>query len=301
MILTACSFSSNQIGPFTKSNFVSESEKKRVEKYFSSFTNWTFEDSIKVSFDVTKEANYHNIITISFSMPTDTIETQINRQGALLDPDDNIFIDVNKNTAFILWLSEPYYNSQNIDARHRFELYLKSVNIYNGKELFKKKIYSTKCCIDRVSMIYNPFTSSILISYNDFSKNDSKYLMYGFIRINGDGLPSNNFEPAEINNQDKSEKRFPHFIIDGQNIYLYHSSGDRWGFFEHSGKAEIGISNINKSNIPINYRLLVDSSSIETKLLLQNDTLYYRVRIENKDKPDEMRIKWTTIDNLEKF
>ena len=300
-IFAACNLPSGQSRVHTKSDFVSDTMSKSLQGFFTPFRYLTFQDSIKVDFNVVKSEDFNNIIEISFTTPPETIQTKLKRQGGMLHPEENIFVDINKNTAFILWISEPFYNPQGTDPRHGYELFLKGVNLANGQEIFEKKIYSTKCCVDRVSMIYNPSTSSVLIAYNDFSRDDSRYLMYGFIKINENRLPENNFQPVEIITEDNSEKAFPHFIIAGQRIYLYHSAGDRWGFSEHTGKAQIGISDIDKSNIPTNYRILSDSSEIETKLLLQNDTLYYRVRVENENQPDEMRIKRTSINNLEKY
>jgi hypothetical protein len=311
--LTACGFNT-QTRSFTNSSFLSENEQNIMMPYFSNIKQLVFNDSIRVNFDVTTSnidylPNDDYFIEISFVTPNNTIKNNLNYRGFIyysptdstyMFIEDEILIDVYNNTAFIAWVSKTEPNFET-GTESNYELFLKSIDLMSGKEYFNKKIYSKKFGIDRVSMIYNPFTSSVLFAYSDYSKSNSNHLMYGFVKINENNLPENEFNPIGINRQDEWDKNEPQFLIDKQFVYLYHSTGDNWGLFAHTGKTQIGISKINERNIPVDYRIIADSLEIATKLILHNDTLYYRVRCTKENNPDEMKIKKTTIYELEKF
>ena len=86
------------------------------------------------------------------------------------------------------------------------------------------------------------------------------------------------------------------FIINDKSLFLYHTSGDRWGSFEHSGKQKIGISKISKNNQPIEYKIISDSFPIDENLILIGDTIFYR--LENTSFYDQMIIKKISINDL---
>jgi hypothetical protein len=182
----------------------------------------------------------------------------------------NADIDIYDSKAFVCWVSS------NSDNNKPSEIWVKIVNLKTNKVEFKNKVYTQKWGIERVSICFNPFNNAIHISYNDFSKQDDKYLYFGTLK--SENLNDNKFQlfPTSILNQDKSEKRYPKFIRTNNNIFLYNTTGDTWGFFAHTGKQGIGISKIDKSNNPIQYRVLSDSNTINEEIIISKDTIFYQ-------------------------
>ena len=181
-----------------------------------------------------------------------------------------ISIDIYKEFAYLAWISE------NSEKGILSELHFKVINLKTRKSGFETVLYSQKWGIDRLSLIFNPFTNSILISYNDLSKPDSKYLYMGSFAIKDLSKSSTEFEPIPILSQDDSEKRFPKFIRTSTAVYLYHTSGDTWGMMAHRGQQGIGISVIDKDNLPSDYRTLSDKNTINEEILIIKDTVYYQ-------------------------
>lgn len=181
-----------------------------------------------------------------------------------------ISIDIYKEFAYLAWVSN------NSEKGIPSELHFKVINLKTRKSEFEKVLHVQKWGIDRLSLIFNPFTNSILISYNDLSKPDSKYLYMGSFATK-DLLKSRiEFEPMPILTQDDSEKRYPKFIRTDKGIYLYHTSGDTWGMMAHRGQQGIGISVIDKDNLPSDYRTLSDKNTINEEILIINDSVYYQ-------------------------
>ena len=288
-------------GKLSNSFLVTGQKADDISNILNSDTTFFSADDTKIVTNLIKNEGYNNTIEISFITNADTIKDQIERIGSLLSINERIYIDIYQGTAYIAWISEPNYDAQGKNLNHSYELYLKSIDLNTGKEYFNNKIFSTKCCIERLSMRYNPFTTSVLFSYNDFSRADSKYLMYDEIKLENNRPIKNEISPGEIISQDQSEKRFPNFLIDQHKVYLYHSSGDTWGFFAHTGKQQIGISEIDNNNLPVNYKIISDSCAISDRICLFDDTIYFQVRVTHKNKSDEMQIKKVALKDLHDF
>lgn len=297
MFAASCSFKSIKDKTFINSMVVSNEEEKKIIPFFYNNYLPTF-DSIKVAYNVIKSENFNHFVDVFFISNNDTIHTLVERSGYMYNSNDNIFVDIYDNTGFIVWVTEPFYNSQLSHPDHCYELHFRSLNIKTGKVFFSNKIFSTKCFIDRLSIKYNPFTNSILIAYNDFSRPDSRYLMYGFLSLKNHVPVNKDLSPIEINLHDNSEKRFPQFLKNKSNVYLYHTTGDNWGMFSYSGKQQIAISLIDKNNKPAGYKIINDSNAINERILLINDTIYFTTRIENKGKPDGMQMKKAALYDL---
>ncbi|WP_131393866.1 hypothetical protein [Gramella sp. KN1008] len=250
-----------------------------------------------------KVDSINNLIEISIETSTYVTKTNIELSGSLIGWNNKILVETSKDLAFIAWISEPFSNSNpgpnEMNPNHRFELHLKIIDLPKDEVVFNDMIYSTDCCIDRLSMKYNHINNSILFAYNDFSKPDSEYLMYGFIEL-ADNVPKRKeLNPKEIILQDKSEKRWPKFVKNNNDVFLYHTSGDKWSFFEYTGMQQIGISRIDRNNHVTDYRIIADSLPINEELLLIDDTLFYRV--ENTRRYDEMLIKKIATKDLVQY
>jgi hypothetical protein len=131
-----------------------------------------------------------------------------------------ISIDIYKEFAYLAWVSD------NSEKGIPSELHFKVINLKTRKSEFEKVLQSQKWGIDRLGLIFNPFTNSILISYNDLSKPDSKNIYMGSFATKDLLKSSTEFEPIPILTQDDSEKRYPKFIRTSKAVYLYNTSGD---------------------------------------------------------------------------
>lgn len=205
-----------------------------------------------------------------------------------------ISVDIYEQFAYLAWVSG------NTEKGIPSELHFRVVNLKSGKSEIDKVLRSQKWGIDRLSIKFNPFTNSMLISYNDLSKQDSKYLYLGSFRIKDILNSSIKFEPIQILTQDDSEKRFPKFIRTDKTVYLYHTSGDTWGMMAHRGQQGIGISVIDQDNLPSNYRTLSDKNKISEEILIIKDTVYYQHAVGNNNGDIEIkRIALSDLPNLE--
>ena len=288
----------------THSEIVTGQEAKEINETLHPYPNQlTFLDSFSIDYQYTRKEENDYMVEISFIKHADSIKTKIEKIGYIYDP--SIQIDIHNNIGYICWVSKPNYpNSNNDDfSKMRYDLHFISIDLKTGKEYFNQIIYSKKFSIDRLSMKYNPFTNSILIAYNDFSLSNDHYLMYGAIKLVNNIRLETELSPKEILSQDGSEKRYPQFLIDSKNVYLYNSTGDDWGFFAHTGKSQIGISRINSENKPIDYKVLIDSCEIidEENLVLIRDTIFYTTRCPVKNKPDEFLTKKASMQDLADF
>lgn len=312
-ICTCCntkqSDNTEQRSEITRGITLTESQSKKIEPFFSkNVSSINFSKSLIEREPQSDEYyDYHsaidtvnNLIRVTLYLPIDTVATTIELSGSLMGWADRILVDTHDNLGFITWISEPFYKSnpgsEGINPNHSIDLYLKTIDLVTKQVLFSDRVYSTKCCIDCLSMIYNPQSRCILFAYNDFSKPNKRNLMYGFLPLER-GVPRvQKLNPTAIVLQDKSEKRWPHFLDNNHSIYLSHTTGDNWGFFEHTGMKQIGISSIGRDNRPTDYHVITDSLPINEKLVLHNDTLYYR--IENIE--GQMTIKKVALEDLTK-
>jgi len=299
-ILINCGTNNKNKRQLTKSSIVTGKDTE-LQEHFIYFESYTPQDSIIIKDEALKWDSDDKLDEILFINHSDTIKSKVERTGYTSAIGNNIFVDMYHGIGYISWISEPNYDEFGTNNNHRYELYLKSIDLKTGKDFFNTKIYSTRCCIKRLSMKYNPFTSSVLFSYNDYSKDNSNFLMFGAIKLKNNQPIVKDLSPREILSQDQSEKREPQFLMDKRNVYIYHSSGDNWGFFEHTGIAQIGLSKIDDKNLPYDYKILSDSCAIETRLLLINDSIFYRIRVSNRNKPDEMILKKAALKDLMPF
>lgn len=197
---------------------------------------------------------------------TDTLDFKASVFVTSLNADIDIFND----TAFICWVSG------NPVKQIPSTIWLKIINLRNNKVEYFNKIHMQEWGVERISLIYNPFKQVIHFAYNDFSQPNSTNLYLSSLNaftINSSGTQ---LYTQSILNQDKTEKRYPRFIRSGNSIFLYHTSGDNWGFFAHTGIQGIGISRIDKYNNPAEYKILADSNTINEEILLHNDTIFYQ-------------------------
>lgn len=221
----------------------------------------------------------NNILQLYFFYNGDTVKTQLEISGSLSGMNEFLQFDKYKNFIFIVWVSEPFkpYRFTDNNPKYCNELHLKVIDVNNGQEIFNSILYKTNCCIKRLVMMFNPFNQSLLVAYNDFSKSDDRYLMFGWISLNI--ILKNNivFYPMESLLQDRSEKRYPRFIKNENDIFLYNTSGDRYGMMAYTGKKCLGISKIDKENKLTDYRIISDSLPVGDIILLMGDTVFYSV------------------------
>ena len=83
-------------------------------------------------------------------------------------------------------------------------------------------------------------------------------------------------KPVSILNQDYSEKMYPQFIRTDSVLFFYHTSGDTWGMLAHKGQQGVGLSVIDKNNMPTKYKTLADTNTINKEIIILNDTVYYQ-------------------------
>lgn len=183
----------------------------------------------------------------------------------------NADIDIFDHKAYIIWVSE------NTETTYT-KIWLKVVNLKSNNVEFFNSLYQQRWGIERIAIAYNPFNKTIHVAYNDFSKANSRYLYLGTLKAKGQFLDID-FQPKSILNQDKSEKRYPKFLRTANSMFFYHTSGDTWGLFAHTGKQGIGISQINELNEPSNYRILADTTEINNRILIHNDTVFFELKI----------------------
>ncbi len=301
LFLVSCQSSEKKFNKFSNSSFVTSKKASELNKYFSYFHKEKLIHSFKINYKLlSKNDNKYNI-EISFLKDNYRIKTKIELIGSILSLNEKLFVEINEGIGFISWISEPGYHTKSENSNHKYELHLKIIDLDSGKEYYKGIIYSTKFSISRLAVKYNSFTKSLLYVFNDFSLPDDKYLVYDALKIANNKPLKNQLSPKEIIKQDNSEKRHPKFISGKKDIYLYHTTGDRWGFFEHSGKSNIGISRINKYNSPVEYKVIIDSLAIHPKLVLINDTIFFEVRVEFRNKPDKMKIKKIALKDLDEY
>jgi hypothetical protein len=217
----------------------------------------------------------------------------LNLESKVYNTDGKISIDIYNEVAYLAWISG------NSEKRIPSELHFKSINLKTGKPELEKILHSQKWGIDRLSLIFNPFTSSILISYNDLSKSDNQYLYLGDIAVKNLSKPNTELAPISILNHDGSEKRSPGFIRTSKAVYLYHTSGDTWGLMAHRGQQGIGISLIDKDNSPSGYKTLSDKNTINEEILIINDTVYYQ-HVTGKNHGD-FELKQIALSDLHEF
>ncbi len=183
----------------------------------------------------------------------------------------NISFDIYKDYFFVAWVAENQEN--NIPS----SIIIECFDLKTKKKLFQKKVFEQRWGIIRLAISFNPFTHSVLFAYNDLSAADSKYLFLGSLSLTELEGFSPVLKPISVLNQDPSEKRFPKFLRTDTTLYLYHTSGDTWGVEAHTGQQGLGISRIDKNNLPADYKTLADKNTINEEILLDKDILYYQL------------------------
>lgn len=290
LLLNSC-FSSFKKHDNTMGTIVKGEQEKQIQDLFNKKNYYYITNDFLVKLDTLKiesddsllnkaavDTN-NNILQLYFLNGNDTIRTKIEISGSLSSLNEMLQFDMCNNMIFIVWVSEPFkpYRFSDNNPKACYELHLKVVDVNTYKEIFNNIIYKTKCCINRLGMMFNPFTQNLLVSYNDFSKSDDEYLMFGSVSLNNILQKKIVFHPVESVLQDNSEKRYPKFIKNDKDIFLYHTSGDRWGMMAYSGKQCVGISKIDKQNHLTGYRIISDSLPVDENILLIGDTVFYKI------------------------
>jgi hypothetical protein len=213
---------------------------------------------------------------------------------------DTLLCEQSKDYWFLAWFNEPFYKPKiagSINKHHRYELHIRAIDKRNGRELLNQMLYTTTCCINSLDMHYNQYTSSLLYAFNDFGGRNVN-LMYGFIKFDN----SNNAQvrkPRPVRFKDDTDKRQPMFIDNGTNAFLYHTTGDSWGFAGQIGKQEIGVFRIDSTNGLTEHKTIFDEEEVNEKILMLKDTVYYRLGDNNQF--DRMTIKKIAWDDLAEY
>ncbi len=211
-----------------------------------------------------------NIVIISVTGKEELIIDTLNMEHPVYISSLNLSFDIFNKYLFIAWVSE------NTEKKIPSVIHIECFDIETGKKMFRHQVYEQRWGIMRLSIIFNPFTNSVLFAYNDFNESDSKYLFFGSLPFNELFALKPELKPVSILNQDHSEKRYPKFIRTDKNIFLYHTSGDTWELLSYRGQQGIGLSHIDKNNTPVDYKTISDRNTINNEILILNDTLYYQ-------------------------
>lgn len=308
IFLASCSSWSGQ--PTTsKASMLTGTELERVRLIFKN-------DSIpsKISIHVLKSAdktNYdlvssvdtnNNILQIVFPGQNKNLTTEItvsNSVGNYIYAGklgDTILYEQVPDFWLIAWFNEPFYKNEiagDLNKNHKYELHIIAIEKSSGKKIADEILYTTNCCIDRLDMKYNPYNKSVLYAFNDYGGKDYKVL-YGYISVRNNKIIFT--KPYPLIFKDETEKRQPSFVDNKKSIYLYHTTGDSWGFGGHIGKQQIGIFLVDSLNRPIKYKIINDKFKINDKIVFIRDTIYYR--LEDANEYDKMTIKKIAWEDL---
>jgi hypothetical protein len=285
---SSCKLSSNKI---IKANdkavaVTAEEESVLTERFNANHAAYTFNDSTRIECadfnteeckvsicafnDMNTDSSLSHYAFVTLEKNGEKISDTLNQERTVFVNSLNLSFDIYKDQFFIAWIAE------NPDKNIPSSLYIECFDIKTKKKLFQHKVYEQKWGIMRLAVKFDPFTNSVLFAYNDFNEADSKYLFLGSLSL--DELMGSNpkLKPVSILNEDQTEKRMPAFIRTDSVLFLYHTSGDTWGAMERTGKQGVGLSRIDKNNMPADYRTIADKNMINEEILILHDTLFYQ-------------------------
>lgn len=205
----------------------------------------------------------------------------------------NLSVDVYNDYFFIAWVTE------NTQTYIPSTINIKCFNIKTKEKIFQHIVYEQTWGIMFLSVIYNPFTNSVLFAYNDYNEKGSSSLFYGSLQFNYLLSQNPKLKPFSILKYEKTDKSNPHFIRTKQKMFLYHSAGGKYGMFANNRQGGVGFSIISKQNVPKVYRTISDKRTVNNKLIIISDTVYYQHVIGVYD--EDYEIKKIAVKDIEVF
>nr|WP_320016505.1 hypothetical protein [uncultured Desulfobacter sp.] len=169
---------------------------------------------------------------------------------------------------FVVWRKE----DKSIKS---YSIELKIIDRASKKETFEGTIYKKDFSINNIAAGFDSKTEKLFLAWNDWSYSNSESLFLGALSLRELQNGTVDFKNAQIHKDDEWEKRNPYFLVDDNNLYLAHSTGDTWGFFAHTGKLSIGVSLIGYESRPIKYKMIASEFALRRIVKIENNIVFY--------------------------